>query len=171
MEKILPQPPHSNLSQGNAQRDEASKLAALPLVFHASNITETNYIATQIFQQLGKKNVISLEGPLGAGKTHFTKAIAVAMGIHDEVTSPTFTLLQSYGSAENCLHHGDFYRLQTEAEALDLGLQDYFSEGLTIIEWGNKFSNVLPQKTIRIVITPLENETRKIEVFFPGQRL
>ena len=136
-------------------------------LFHATNIKETNTIAAQILQKLGQRGVISLEGPLGAGKTHFVKGVAIAMGLTDEVTSPTFTLLQSYGSCEKRLHHGDFYRLQSEAEALDLGLDDYLAEGLTIIEWGNKFPNVLPQETIRIVIKPLENEVREITVYFP----
>ncbi|MBX9577735.1 MAG: tRNA (adenosine(37)-N6)-threonylcarbamoyltransferase complex ATPase subunit type 1 TsaE [Chthoniobacterales bacterium] len=136
-------------------------------LFHATNIKETNAIAAQILQKLGQRGVISLEGPLGAGKTHFVKGVAIAMGVTDEVTSPTFTLLQSYGSCEKRLHHGDFYRLQSEAEALELGLDDYFAEGLTIIEWGNKFPNILPQETIRIVITPLEHGERAIEFFLP----
>jgi len=138
-----------------------------PLLFYSSSIEETNAIAADILQKLKKNSLISLEGPLGAGKTHFVKAIAAAMGLIDEVTSPTFTLLQSYGPPENSLHHGDFYRLENEIEALDLGLQDYFTEGLTIIEWGNKFPNILPRETIRIVITPLENEVREMIVYFP----
>ena len=141
------------------------KISHHPHLFHAINIKETNAIAAQILQKLGEKGVISLEGPLGAGKTHFVKGIALAMGLIDEVTSPTFTLLQSYGSCERCLHHGDFYRLQSEAEALDLGLDDYFEEGLTIIEWGNKFPNALPQETVRIVIKPLPGDVREIMVF------
>ena len=104
-----------------------------PQIFYSSSVEETNTIAAQLLQQLGKNSIISLEGPLGAGKTHFVKAIAAAIGIDNEVTSPTFTLLQSYGAPESYLHHGDFYRLQSEAEALDLGLDDYFEEGLTII--------------------------------------
>lgn len=167
MKKTSPQRWNLDSSKAQAQRDEGSKLTDLPLLFHASSTAETNKIATEIFQQLEKENVISLEGPLGAGKTHFVKAIATAMGIDEEVTSPTFTLLQSYGSSQNRLHHADFYRLKNESEALDLGLSDYFEEGLTIIEWGNKFPNVLPKNTIRIVVTPLEDETRKMEVFFP----
>lgn len=143
------------------------KISPHPHLFHATNIKETNAIAAQLLQKLGNKGVISLEGPLGAGKTHFVKGIAVAMGLTDEVTSPTFTLLQSYGSCEKSLHHGDFYRLQSEAEALDLGLDDYFAEGLTIIEWGNKFPNVLPQETIHIVIKPLPEDVREIAVYFP----
>lgn len=139
-----------------------------PLFFRATNVEETNAIAAKIFQMLGKKTIISLEGPLGAGKTHFVKGTAIAMGLADEVTSPTFTLLQSYGSPENRLHHGDFYRLQSEAEALDLGLDDYFEEGLTIIEWGNKFPNALPQEAIRIVIKPLPEDIREIAVYFPA---
>ncbi|MCX6957195.1 MAG: tRNA (adenosine(37)-N6)-threonylcarbamoyltransferase complex ATPase subunit type 1 TsaE [Verrucomicrobiae bacterium] len=144
------------------------KISPYSHLFHAANPQETNTIASQILQSMEMTGVISLEGPLGAGKTHFVKGIALAMGLTDEVTSPTFTLLQSYGLCEKRLHHGDFYRLQSEAEALDLGLDDYFTEGLTIIEWGNKFPNALPQETVRIVITPLENEVREIAVFLPA---
>ncbi len=147
------------------------KMSPHPYLFHAANIEETYRIAAQVVHKLGKQGVISLEGPLGAGKTHFVKGIAVAMGLTDEVTSPTFTLLQSYGPPEHRLHHGDFYRLQSETEARDLGLDDYFADGLTIIEWGNKFPNVLPQETTRIIITPLENEVRKFTAYFPNQRL
>jgi tRNA threonylcarbamoyladenosine biosynthesis protein TsaE len=143
------------------------KTSPSPYLFHATSMEETNAIAAQVFQKLGEKKIVSLEGPLGAGKTHFVKGIALAMGLDDEVTSPTFTLLQSYGSSEKRLHHADFYRLQSEAEAFDLGLDDYFAEGLTIIEWGNKFSNVLPQETIRIVIKPLPEGVREITVYYP----
>lgn len=139
-----------------------------PLFFRSASFEETKSVAAQIYQQLRKGAVISLEGPLGAGKTHFAKAIATAMNIADEVTSPTFTLLQSYGHSGNRLHHLDFYRLQNETEALDLGLDDYFGEGLTLIEWGNKFFSILPQETIRIVITPLDNEEREIVCYFPS---
>jgi tRNA threonylcarbamoyladenosine biosynthesis protein TsaE len=139
------------------------------LVFHAATLEETNIIAAQILQRLGESAVISLEGPLGAGKTHFVKAIAAAMGLSDQVTSPTFTLLQSYGSHGKQLHHADLYRLKNEAELLDLGLSDYFFEGLTIIEWGDKFFNLLPQDSVRIVIKILPQEVREISCHFPPQ--
>ncbi len=146
----------------------SKNLPLTSLCFRTNTIEDTNTIAAQLLQKLKPKSIISLEGPLGAGKTHFVKALAAAMKLEDEVNSPTFTLLQSYGPPEKRLHHSDFYRLQSEAEALDLGLQDYFSEGLTVIEWGNKFPHILPQHTIRIIITPLENEVREIVCYFPN---
>lgn len=126
---------------------------------------DTHLIAKYVLEKLGTAGVISLEGPLGAGKTHFVKAMATILGLPDEVTSPTFTLLQSYGSLPLLIHHCDFYRFKNEAEVFDLGLDDYFAEGLTVIEWGNKFPHLLPQNTTRIIITPLEKEVRKFEIF------
>ncbi|OHE77089.1 MAG: tRNA (adenosine(37)-N6)-threonylcarbamoyltransferase complex ATPase subunit type 1 TsaE [Verrucomicrobia bacterium RIFCSPHIGHO2_12_FULL_41_10] len=109
--------------------------------------------------------VINLEGPLGAGKTHFVKGMALALGIEQEVTSPTFTLLHSYGKSENRLHHFDFYRLKSEFEAIDLGLDDYFSEGISVVEWGNKFPQLLPPATLHITITPLGEYEREFSYY------
>jgi tRNA threonylcarbamoyladenosine biosynthesis protein TsaE len=130
--------------------------------FHSLSVEETFALAAKLVKSIQSRGIISLEGPLGAGKTHFVKGVAVALGLEEEVTSPTFTLLQIYGSKEKRLHHLDFYRLKNEAEAIDLGLEDYFSEGLTIIEWGDKFPLLLPQETIRVTIKPLENNEREI---------
>ncbi len=119
-------------------------------------------IASLLVKSIAGRGVISLEGPLGAGKTHFVKGVARALEIQEEVTSPTFTLLQIYGLENNRLYHFDFYRFNEESEALDLGLEDYFSEYLTLIEWGNKFPSLLPPETIRVIIEPLENGARMI---------
>ena len=131
-----------------------------------TSIEETQSIAQELVALLQGRGVISLEGPLGAGKTHFVKGAALALHLQEEVTSPTFTLLQSYGSKEHPLHHFDFYRLTSEAEALDIGLEECFEEGLTIIEWGNKFLNLLPPGTLRVVLRPLENDAREISWHF-----
>ncbi|MBX9742330.1 MAG: tRNA (adenosine(37)-N6)-threonylcarbamoyltransferase complex ATPase subunit type 1 TsaE [Chthoniobacterales bacterium] len=128
----------------------------------AHSIEETQVIAQQLLSLLKENGVISLEGPLGAGKTHFAKGIAAAFHLEEEVTSPTFTLLQTYGPRERPLHHIDFYRLNTEEEALDLGLEECFEKGITIIEWGNKFLSLLPKGTLRIALRPLDNDAREI---------
>lgn len=133
-----------------------------PQLHYSSSIEETFAIARDFITSLGGFGVISLEGPLGAGKTHFVKGAALALGIEDTVTSPTFTLLQSYGKQGNRLHHFDFYRLRNEAEAIDLGLDDYFSEGICIIEWGDRFLNLLPPETWRLTIKPLCEHKREI---------
>ena len=108
--------------------------------------------------------VVSLEGPLGAGKTHFVKAVATALGIQEDVTSPTFTLLHSYGSGERRLHHSDWYRLESAAEALALGLEEYEGEGLMLIEWGDKFPEILPPGTLRISVAPQPDGSRVISL-------
>ncbi|MCF7729413.1 MAG: tRNA (adenosine(37)-N6)-threonylcarbamoyltransferase complex ATPase subunit type 1 TsaE [Chthoniobacterales bacterium] len=133
-----------------------------PSIFYSSSVEETLTIASLLVKSIAGRGVISLEGPLGAGKTHFVKGVARALEIQEEVTSPTFTLLQIYGLENNRLYHFDFYRFNEESEALDLGLEDYFSEYLTLIEWGNKFPSLLPPETIRVIIEPLENGARMI---------
>ncbi len=132
----------------------------------ARSVQETAAIALELLPLMLKSGVVSLEGPLGDGKTHFVKATALAMGITEDVTSPTFTLLQSYGSGENRLHHSDWYRLESEDEVLALGLEDYYHDGLVFIEWGNKFASILPPRTLRIRIEPRLEGTKEVRSFF-----
>lgn len=123
---------------------------------------ETEALARELLPILRKAGVVSLEGPLGAGKTHFVKAVARAIGLTEEVTSPTFTLLQSYGSGDTRIHHSDWYRLESNGEVLALALEDYYGEGVFFIEWGDKFPNLLPPGTLRIRITPSSDDSREI---------
>ena len=134
-------------------------------VHTARSIQETAAIAAELLPLMLKSGVVSLEGPLGAGKTHFVKATALAMGITEDVTSPTFTLLQSYGSGDKRLHHSDWYRLESESEVLALGLEDYYHDGLMFIEWGDKFTSILPPGTLRIRIEPQLVDTEEIRTF------
>ena len=118
------------------------------------NLRETAAIAAKLLPLMRESRVVSLEGPLGAGKTHFIKATALELGITEDVTSPTFTLIQSYGSGDQRLHHSDWYRLESEAEVIALGLEDYYDDGMMLIEWGDKFPALLPPGTLRIRIEP-----------------
>lgn len=99
--------------------------------------------------QLRGGEVIALCGDLGAGKTHFVKGVAAGLGHDpDEVTSPTFTLVHEYNLGRLPLFHFDFYRLETEDEALQLGFDDYMdSGGVLAIEWADKFEHLLPPGT------------------------
>ncbi len=123
---------------------------------------ETSTLAASLLDGLLRARIVSLEGPLGAGKTHFVKAVARLLGITGEVTSPTFTLLQSYASGETLLHHSDWYRLESVEEALALGLEEYYGEGLMVIEWGDKFPEILPPGTLRIRIEPQPDGSRHL---------
>jgi len=126
------------------------------------SLSETRVLAERLIPLMRSVPCVSLEGPLGAGKTHFVKATASALGIGEPVSSPTFTLLHSYRSAETVLHHGDWYRLESPGDVLSLGLEDYLGEGVMMIEWGNKFPELLPPGTLRVTIQPESGENRRI---------
>ncbi len=98
-------------------------------------------------------DVVALTGGLGAGKTHFSKGIVAGLGGVDEVTSPTFSLVQEYVSGRLPVYHFDFYRLESEAELIALGWDDYLDEEAVIIaEWADKFPQLLPPTTIWMVL-------------------
>ena len=93
--------------------------------------------------------ILALTGDLGAGKTHFTKGVALGLGAaENEVTSPTFTLINEYAGGRLPLYHFDFYRLDSPEEALRLDLDDYLEgRGVCVIEWADKFPELLPPRT------------------------
>lgn len=119
-------------------------------------------LALRLLTPMRIAGCVSLEGPLGAGKTHFVKAIARHLGIPEPVSSPTFTLLHSYPGGDIPLHHSDWYRLESEGEVLGLGLEEYLGDGLLLIEWGDKFPHLLPEGTLRIRIEPTGETSRRI---------
>ena len=101
--------------------------------------------------------VVALVGGLGAGKTHWTKGFVAAMGAAVEVTSPTFSLVHEYRGGCLTVFHFDFYRLESAAEVIALGWDEYLDAGgLTIVEWADKFPEVLPQDAIwlRLSVEP-----------------
>ncbi len=108
-------------------------------------------------------DVLALDGDLGAGKTHLVKGIAAGLGCDADVTSPTFTLVHEYTGGRLPLFHFDFYRLETEDEALRLGLDDYLAEnGVVVIEWAGKFPALLPAGTRWFHLGAGEGDTRII---------
>ncbi|MFL5245416.1 MAG: tRNA (adenosine(37)-N6)-threonylcarbamoyltransferase complex ATPase subunit type 1 TsaE [Gemmataceae bacterium] len=97
-------------------------------------------------------SVVALVGPLGAGKTHFVRAIAEGLEVEDSrlVTSPTFVLIQEY-KGRLPIYHFDAYRLQGEAEFLELGAHEYLAnDGVCLIEWADRVEKCLPQEHLRI---------------------
>ena len=101
-------------------------------------------LATRLAPHLRPSDVILLKGGLGAGKTTFVKALAAAMGSSEVVTSPTFTLAQFYPLDRGTVLHIDVYRLASVPEFRDLGLEEYFDEAVTLIEWGDKVEGEFP---------------------------
>jgi tRNA threonylcarbamoyladenosine biosynthesis protein TsaE len=102
---------------------------------------------------------------MGAGKTTFIKAICEALGVKDVINSPTFALVNEYRSetANGTVYHFDFYRINSPAEAADLGLMDYFYSGaLCFIEWPEKIAEYLPEETVHVYIRELADGSRSI---------
>lgn len=110
--------------------------------------------------------ILALCGDLGAGKTHLCKGIAAGLGCAaDEVTSPTFTLVHEYRGGRLPIFHFDFYRLESEAEALAIGLDDYLAAGgVVLIEWAAKFSPLLPAATRWLELRETGPDVREIAV-------
>ncbi|MFT3989836.1 MAG: tRNA (adenosine(37)-N6)-threonylcarbamoyltransferase complex ATPase subunit type 1 TsaE [Luteolibacter sp.] len=108
--------------------------------------------------------VIALVGGLGAGKTHWTKGFTRGLGSTAEVTSPTFGLLHEYTDGRLPIFHLDFYRLDSPAELIGLGWDEYLeADGVIIAEWGDKFPEMLPENTIWLRFSIEEDGTRTIE--------
>jgi len=113
--------------------------------------------------------VFTLDGELGAGKTHLTKGIGMQLGCSEVVHSPTFTLINEYPSPQFWLYHADFYRLNSENDVMGLGLDEYVdSNGIVVIEWANKFPSVLPEQRIELNFRVLPDDSRLIIIELYG---
>lgn len=109
------------------------------------NPQETLEIGERFAAELAAGAVLALCGDLGAGKTQFVKGLALGLGCESPVTSPTFTLIHEYAGGRFPLFHADLYRLESPEEALQIGLEEYFfSAGVTVVEWADKFPELLP---------------------------
>jgi tRNA threonylcarbamoyladenosine biosynthesis protein TsaE len=110
---------------------------------------DTRELAAALADALVDGDLLVLTGDLGAGKTCFTQGLGHGLGIGDRITSPTFTLANRY-QGRLVLNHLDVYRLNSVAETLDLGLGELTEDGVTVIEWGDKINEVLPQDHLLI---------------------
>lgn len=134
-------------------------------------LKETKEFGEKLGKLLEGGDLLSLTGDLGAGKTTLTKSIGIGLGISDYITSPTFTLINEYKGRVR-LYHFDVYRLEDEEDLLDLGYEDYFySNGVTIVEWGDKIEDILPENRININIDKGEElDERIITLWGQGDR-
>lgn len=122
---------------------------------------ETIELAKKYASTLKPGDVVVLDGEMGAGKTVFTKGIALGLGIRDNITSPTYAYMNDYGGK---LYHYDCYRLSGGEDAEALGLTDYFySNGVCVIEWAQIIADVLPENVKKVIITKIDDDTRSIE--------
>lgn len=135
------------------------------MTYVSKSESDTYKIAAEFAATLNGGEIVLLSGELGAGKTAFVKGLAAALGITDEVTSPTFTLMNVYRGALT-LYHFDVYRLHSGEEAYAAGLTEFFGEAgsVSCIEWWENVADAIVGDTIKITINYLENEMREINV-------
>ena len=130
---------------------------------------ETIEVAQNLESEKFPNMVICLEGDLGSGKTIFTKGFAQALGIEENVTSPTFNIIKEYTSGEMPLYHMDVYRL--DGNVSDIGIEDYYKKnGVTIIEWADTIRDYLPEERLDIKIKVIDEDTRLL-TFIPHGRV
>ena len=121
---------------------------------------ETIKFAEEYGKTLRGGDVLLLDGEMGAGKTVFTKGIALALGINAEITSPTYAYLNDY---DGKLYHYDCYRLSSGEDAEALGLTEYFyGNGVCVVEWSENIADVLPDNCKRVKIEKIDLNTRKL---------
>ena len=114
--------------------------------FIINNLDELPEVAQKIIDQLQHK-LITFEGEMGAGKTTFIKEFVKALGTNDEISSPTFSIVNEYDTDKGKVYHFDFYRLNHEDEALDFGIEEYlYSNQYCLMEWPNKIANFIPDE-------------------------
>ena len=124
-------------------------------------------VAEALLESLNGRTVVALRGEMGAGKTTLVRAIAEELGVEDQVTSPTFALVNQYeGNEGQRLFHFDFYRIDDEREAFDLGYEEYFYSGdLCLVEWPEKIEGLLPEELVELHITVDGPTTRTFEIY------
>ena len=122
-------------------------------------------IAKEVLQ-FSEHNILLFYGEMGVGKTTLIKEIVKQLGVSDNVSSPTFSLVNEYHSKKgDKIYHFDFYRINHEEEAMDMGIEEYFySNSLCLVEWPNKVENLLPLKSVIITISINSNQQRTIEL-------
>jgi tRNA threonylcarbamoyladenosine biosynthesis protein TsaE len=129
--------------------------------FISSSQEETLAFATEYAKTLKAGDVVLLDGEMGAGKTLFSKGVALGLGIEDEVTSPTYAYMNDY---DGRLFHYDCYRIESVEQAERLGLADYFyAGGICLVEWSQNIAPLLPKFVKRVRITKISDTQREIE--------
>lgn len=127
---------------------------------------ELSQVADALLDALNGRTVVALRGEMGAGKTTLIRAVAEALGVEDQVTSPTFALVNQYeGANGERLFHFDFYRIDDVREAFDLGYEEYFYSGdLCFVEWPEKIEALLPEEVVEVRIRVDSPTERTFEI-------
>lgn len=117
-----------------------------------------------------ESKIIRLDGPMGAGKTTLIKALCQTLGVHESMSSPTFSLVNHYRSTSDSFYHFDFYRIEHPNEVADIGIEEYFESGaFCFLEWANKIKPHLPLAYDHFAIEVLPSAKRRISKIKSGE--
>ncbi|KAA9339690.1 tRNA (adenosine(37)-N6)-threonylcarbamoyltransferase complex ATPase subunit type 1 TsaE [Hymenobacter busanensis] len=140
----------------------------LPVDIEVPTLTALPAAAAQLGAVIEAANcpVVLLEGEMGAGKTTLIRALCAVLGVRDEVSSPTFSLVNEYRNAQNRpVYHFDFYRIDSVDEALRIGAAEYFDSGyLCLIEWPSRVAPLLPPDRLLVTVEVTGPESRRMLV-------
>lgn len=131
------------------------------LEYESNSLNDTLNLSYEFAKYLNKTDIVVLNGELGSGKTVFMQGIAKYFGIENEVSSPTFTIVNEYITEDINIYHFDVYRIDNEYQFVDTIGTEYFENGISIIEWGDIIKNILPKNTIYIDIIKINDTARR----------
>jgi tRNA threonylcarbamoyladenosine biosynthesis protein TsaE len=133
--------------------------------FTSNSPAETEAIGRQLAQEIGIGSVLALKGDLGSGKTVFVKGLVAGLGSRADVTSPTFTIVHEYRQGRMPVYHFDFFRFENREPVARLGLDDYFfGDGVSVIEWADRFPELIPQQA-RWISFEIKSENQRAITF------
>lgn len=130
------------------------------------SLDKINDAAKAFIKIMGDHTIFAFRGEMGAGKTTFIKAVCEALGVDEVINSPTFAIVNEYGSANGeLIYHFDFYRINSVEEAYDFGYEDYFYSGsLCFIEWPERIESLLPNNTTNVHISVNSDNSRIVRI-------
>lgn len=133
-------------------------------IIEIESLNELDKVAEAVVESLNGRSVVALDAPMGAGKTTLVSRIAAYLGAKDDVTSPTFAIVNQY-EGKRTIYHFDMYRIERIEEALDFGSEEYLSSGeLCLVEWPEKIEALLPEDTMVVKIEILSDTARRFVI-------
>ena len=129
--------------------------------FFSRSVEETERYAEEFGEKLEGNEIIAMYGDLGAGKTCFTRGLARGLGVEENVSSPTFAIVNEY-NGDFPLYHFDMYRIESWNDLDSIGFFDYIDNGVIVIEWSENIEGALPDNVIRVTIEKTDRENERI---------
>lgn len=146
------------------------EIKAEAIVFNRVSLADLPAVAKELIKVMGLKRVCILQGDMGAGKTTLVKAIGSILAVEDTMSSPTFSIVNEYHTATSGpIFHFDFYRIRSEADAYEVGTEEYFYSGAyCFVEWAEKIPSLLPDSYAQVNLNSEDDTHRTIEILLHG---